>query len=95
MTDLQGLQKQIEKAQEDLKATTAEYSRMAMEKKIEEPPLETAMEEDELWHILKEAGVAVEPRQNEQMQKLQVEQTKRRKTEEKPEEGKSLLMQEL
>ena len=85
LQDLVELQKQIEKAQEDLKETTAAWEKLAMEKKFEEPPEETAIPEDQLWPILQAAGIAFDETQKQQMQKMMVEQqTKRRKTDAPP-----------
>ena len=81
LQDLQDLQKQIDQTQEDLKQTTAEYARIAMEKKIEETPVETKVEEETMWQLMEQVGITIEEDKKEQLQKLLEEnQTKRRKT---------------
>ena len=81
LQDLQDLQKQIDLTQEELKQTTAEYARIAMEKKIEEIPMDTKVEEETMWQLMEQVGITVDEDKKEQLQKLLEEnQTKRRKT---------------
>ena len=81
LQDLQDLQKQIDLTQEELKQTTAEYARIAMQKKIEEIPMDTKVEEETMWQLMEQVGITVDEDKKEQLQKLLEEnQTKRRKT---------------
>ena len=68
LQDLQDLQKQIDQTQEELKQTTAEYARIAMEKKIEETPIETKVEEETMWQLMEQVGIT-RPRGGRQAQR--------------------------
>ena len=81
LQDLQDLQKQIDLTQEELKQTTAEYAKLAMEKRMEETPIETKIDEETMWQLMQQVGITIEEDKKTHLQKLMEEnQMKRRKT---------------
>ena len=73
LTDLQELQAQLEKEQAQLKETTEQYAKLALEHKIEEPPQPNSVEEEVMWQMFQQAGITISDEQKTHMQKMMVE----------------------
>ena len=81
LADFQELQQQLDKAQEALKASAEQYSKLMLERKIEVEPSPTQIEEEVMWEVLTKAGLTINEDKKKEIQKMMVENhTKKRRT---------------